>query len=144
MTTAIETRKLTKWYGRSRGIRDVDLVVEAGQIFGFLGRTVPASRPRFDCCWTSSDRRAGPPGSWAWTSIETAGDRPASQLRPGRGVALRRADRPAASDIPRQPPGSVDAAYRDRLIERLELDPTKRIKSLSRGNSRRSGWSRRS
>ena len=38
MTAAIETHKLTKWYGHhSRGILDVDLVVEAGQIFGFLG-----------------------------------------------------------------------------------------------------------
>ena len=37
MTAAIETHKLTKWYGRSRGIIDVDLVVETGQIFGFLG-----------------------------------------------------------------------------------------------------------
>ena len=38
MTAAIETHKLTKWYGhKSRGIIDVDLVVESGQIFGFLG-----------------------------------------------------------------------------------------------------------
>ena len=38
MTAAIETRGLTKWYGgKSRGIIDVDLVVETGQIFGFLG-----------------------------------------------------------------------------------------------------------
>ena len=37
MTAAIETEKLTKYYGHSRGIMDVDLTVEAGQIFGFLG-----------------------------------------------------------------------------------------------------------
>ena len=38
MSAAIETHKLTKWYSQhSRGIIDVDLVVEAGQIFGFLG-----------------------------------------------------------------------------------------------------------
>jgi ABC-2 type transport system ATP-binding protein len=35
--------------------------------------------------------------------------------------------------------GQVDAAYRDSLIERLELDPTKRIKSLSRGNKQKVG-----
>src|SRR5881275_1242140 len=34
---AIETRKLTKYYGKSRGIVDLDLRVEAGEIFGFLG-----------------------------------------------------------------------------------------------------------
>ncbi len=39
MTTqpAIETSGLTKYYGRSRGIVDVNLQVEKGEIFGFLG-----------------------------------------------------------------------------------------------------------
>lgn len=37
MTAAIETERLTKYYGHTRGIMDVDLTVEAGQIFGFLG-----------------------------------------------------------------------------------------------------------
>ncbi len=34
---AIETFGLTKYYGRSRGIVDVNLRVEKGEIFGFLG-----------------------------------------------------------------------------------------------------------
>lgn len=34
---AIETKKLTKSYGKSRGIIDVDLAVEEGEIFGFIG-----------------------------------------------------------------------------------------------------------
>src|ERR1035437_1048131 len=37
MTAAIETEKLTKYYVCSRGVIDVDLSVETGQIFGFLG-----------------------------------------------------------------------------------------------------------
>ncbi len=35
--TAIETKKLTKYYGKSRGIIDVDLSVEMGDFFGFIG-----------------------------------------------------------------------------------------------------------
>ena len=35
--TAIKTQKLTKYYGQSRGIIDVDLSVEAGDFFGFIG-----------------------------------------------------------------------------------------------------------
>ena len=35
--------------------------------------------------------------------------------------------------------GQVDAAYRETLIERLELDPTRTIKSLSRGNKQKVG-----
>ncbi len=34
---AIETRGLTKFYGKTRGIEDVDLAVEPGEIFGFIG-----------------------------------------------------------------------------------------------------------
>jgi ABC-2 type transport system ATP-binding protein len=37
MNLAIETSNLTKTYGKSRGIRDVDLSVEEGEVFGFLG-----------------------------------------------------------------------------------------------------------
>ena len=33
----IETKKLTKYYGKSMGITDVDLIVEEGEIFGFIG-----------------------------------------------------------------------------------------------------------
>ena len=38
MNLAIETEKLTKSYGRkARGIEEVDLAVEEGEVFGFLG-----------------------------------------------------------------------------------------------------------
>jgi ABC-2 type transport system ATP-binding protein len=33
----IETKKLTKYYGKSRGIIDVDMAIEEGEIFGFIG-----------------------------------------------------------------------------------------------------------
>lgn len=37
MTAAIETEGLTKYYGKVRGIVDLDLGVETGEVFGFLG-----------------------------------------------------------------------------------------------------------
>ncbi|MEA4869998.1 MAG: ABC transporter ATP-binding protein [Christensenella sp.] len=37
MGYAIETNKLTKYYGKARGIVDVDLAVNEGEIFGFIG-----------------------------------------------------------------------------------------------------------
>ena len=37
MSAIIETKNLTKYYGKSRGIIDVNLSVEAGEIFGFIG-----------------------------------------------------------------------------------------------------------
>ena len=35
--TAILAQGLTKHYGRNRGIEDVSLAVERGEIFGFIG-----------------------------------------------------------------------------------------------------------
>jgi ABC-2 type transport system ATP-binding protein len=37
MNAVIETRDLTKYYGKARGIIDVNLTVEEGEIFGFIG-----------------------------------------------------------------------------------------------------------
>jgi len=37
MANVIETEKLTKFYGKARGIIDVDLQVAEGEIFGFIG-----------------------------------------------------------------------------------------------------------
>jgi ABC-2 type transport system ATP-binding protein len=37
VTTAIETRELTKDYGAGHGIFDLDLTVEHGEVFGYLG-----------------------------------------------------------------------------------------------------------
>lgn len=37
MTNIISTKNLTKYYGKSRGIENVNLEVEEGEIFGFIG-----------------------------------------------------------------------------------------------------------
>ena len=34
---AIQTDKLTKFYGKARGIRELSLQVEQGEFFGFIG-----------------------------------------------------------------------------------------------------------
>ncbi|MBT9130761.1 MAG: SkfA peptide export ATP-binding protein SkfE [candidate division WS2 bacterium] len=35
--TVIKTEGLTKYYGKARGIEDLSLSVEQGEVFGFLG-----------------------------------------------------------------------------------------------------------
>jgi len=42
----IEVTGLTKEYGDVRANDDVSFSVERGEVFGFLGRTVPANRRR--------------------------------------------------------------------------------------------------
>jgi ABC-2 type transport system ATP-binding protein len=141
MTAAIETHKLTKWYSHhSRGVVDVDLLVEAGQIFGFLGPNGAGKsttiRLLFDLIRPTGgsarvlgmdvhrdrlaiDRRA----SYVPGELSLYGDLTGRQLLTYLGNLQ----------------GSVDTAYREALIERLDLDPTRRIKSLSRGNKQKVG-----
>ena len=41
----IQTEHLTKYYGKSRGIIDMDLSVETGDIFGFILSLIHISEP---------------------------------------------------------------------------------------------------
>ena len=50
----IQTENLTKHYGKSRGIIDIDLGVESKEVFGFLGPNGGANRPQFARCSISS------------------------------------------------------------------------------------------
>jgi ABC-2 type transport system ATP-binding protein len=140
MTAAIETRGLTKRYGKARGIIDVDLVVETGQIFGFLGPNGAGKsttiRLLLDLIRPNSgearvlgldvhrdrlaiDRRV----SYVPGELALYGDLTGSQLLTYLGNLH----------------GGVDVEYRDALSQRLELDPTKKIKSYSRGNKQKVG-----
>jgi ABC-2 type transport system ATP-binding protein len=140
MTAAIHTERLTKYYGKARGIVEVDLDVAAGEIFAFLG----------------------PNGAGKSTTIRLLLDliRPTS----GRAEVLGRdahRDRLEIDQRVSYLPGELalygdltgsqtleylgnlrgrpDRAYRDALVARLELDPSKRIKSMSRGNKQKVG-----
>ena len=76
MTAAIETEKLTKYYGHSRGIMDVDLTVEAGQ------RHVEHETPR-----RHGTRHAALSGRW-WMSprVTTAIPSCSKYLGPNAGA----------------------------------------------------------
>ena len=58
----IETRDLTVYYGKHRGILDVNLTVDKGEVFGFLGPMALVKQQPSVCCWMSSHpRQARPP-----------------------------------------------------------------------------------
>jgi ABC-2 type transport system ATP-binding protein len=141
MTAAIETYKLTKWYGhRSRGIVDVDLVVETGQIFGFLG---PNGAGKSTTIRLLLDLIRPTSGTARVLGLDVHRDRLAIDRRvsyvPGElslyGDLTGRQLLTYLANLQ----GGIDVAYRDTLIERLELDPGKKIKSLSRGNKQKVG-----
>ncbi len=61
MEPVIEIKKLTKNYGEGRGIFDIDLAINKGEMVGFAEQTV-AERPRpFAILWGSYSLQAALP-----------------------------------------------------------------------------------
>lgn len=140
MTAAIETEKLTKYYGRSRGIMDIDLTVDSGQIFGFLG---PNGAGKSTTIRLLLDLIRPSSGHARVLGLDVHRDRLAIDRRvsyvPGELSLYAELTGRQLLTYLGNLHGSIDGVYRDKLIERVELDPTKRIKSLSRGNKQKVG-----
>ncbi|GAA3114258.1 ABC-2 type transport system ATP-binding protein [Kribbella aluminosa] len=135
MTDVINIGELTKTFGKVRALDGLNLIVRPGEVHGFLG----------------------PNGAGKSTTIRillglmraTSGDVELFGADPWRG-APRLHERLAyvAGDVALWPGltggqcldvigttyGGVDHMRRDRLIDRFELDPTKRIRDYSKGN----------
>ncbi|MEO3926813.1 ABC transporter ATP-binding protein [Micromonosporaceae bacterium B7E4] len=139
MTSIIETQSLTKFYGSRRGLEDLDLQVQSGEVFGYLG----------------------PNGAGKTTTIRllldfirpTRGTATVLGAAPRHGVDIRRRigylpgelsfeGRERAGDLLRffaDARGGVSARRIGELAERLELDLSRRIRGLSKGNKQKVG-----
>jgi ABC-2 type transport system ATP-binding protein len=140
MTTVIETERLTKSYGAYRGIIDLDLTVAEGEIFGFLG---PNGAGKTTTMRVLLDLIRPTSGRAAVFGIETTKDPVAIHRRlgylPGEFDLYDRltgADTIAYFAALR---GGVDAGYVASLVERLDLDPSRRFREYSKGNKQKVG-----
>ncbi len=140
MAHHIETESLTKFYGRQRGIEDLTLSVGPGEVFGFLG----------------------PNGAGKTTTIRLLMDliRPTSGTIRVLGHDLRRDSVAARGHIGYLPgdlalyrdmsgrellaffaglrPGT-DLRYAEQLARRLDLDLSRHVHDLSKGNRQKLG-----
>jgi ABC-2 type transport system ATP-binding protein len=62
VTWAIETVGLTKRYGRTLALDGLDLRVEQGEVYGYLGPNGAARRRRSGSCSDSTEPLPAPPG----------------------------------------------------------------------------------
>jgi ABC-2 type transport system ATP-binding protein len=135
---AIRTESLTKRFGAVRALHQLDVWVEAGEVFGYLG----------------------PNGAGKTTTIRLLLDfiRPTSgrcQVLGGSGAdpAVRRRIGYLPADLPVDPRytsrdllefygrlrGRTEPAWVDELLARFDLDPTRPVGELSTGNRRKLG-----
>ena len=140
MTTVIQTERLTKTYGIHRGIVEVDLVVDEGEIFGFLG---PNGAGKTTTMRVLLDLIRPTSGRAEVFGIETRSDPVAIHRRlgylPGEFDLYDRLTGEETIAYFANLRGGVDAGYVASLVERLDLDPSRRFREYSKGNKQKVG-----
>ena len=140
MPPVITLEKLTKTYGKSRGIIDVDLEVQQGEVFGFLG---PNGAGKTTTIRTMLDLIRPTSGRASVFGIESTADPVAIHRRigyiPGEFALYDRLTGKQTLEYFANLRGGVDPAYQASLIERFDLDTGKRFKTYSKGNKQKVG-----
>lgn len=140
MSAVIQTERLTKSYGANRGIIDVDLEVDAGEVFGFLG---PNGAGKTTTIRTILDLIRPTSGRALVFGIGSSVDPVAIHRRvgyiPGEFTLYDRLTGGQTLTYFANLRGGVDQGYQRMLIERLEVDPSRRFKEYSKGNKQKIG-----
>ncbi len=140
MPSIIVLEQLTKTYGTQRGITAIDLSVEAGEAFGFLG---PNGAGKTTTIRTMLDLIRPTSGRAVVFGVESTVDPVAIHRRvgyiPGEFALYDRLTGGQTLQYFANLRGGVDPAYQAGLIERLEIDPGRRYKELSKGNKQKIG-----
>ena len=140
MTSVIRTEQLTKRYGSHRGIIDVDLEVQQGEVFGFLG---PNGAGKTTTIRVLLDLIRPTSGKAYVFDIESSADPGAIHKRigylPGEFTLYDRLTGAQTLEYFGNLRGGVDPAYRAQLVERFELDTSRRYREYSKGNKQKVG-----
>ena len=140
MTAVIQTEKLTKAYGAHRGILEVDLTVEQGEVFGFLG---PNGAGKTTTIRTVLDLIRPTGGRALVFGVESTVDPVAIHRRvgylPGEFSLYDRLTGAQTIEYFANLRGGVDPTYQASLVKRLDLDPSRRYREYSKGNKQKVG-----
>ena len=140
MTAVISLEKLTKSYGPHRGIIDIDLDVAQGETFGFLG---PNGAGKTTTIRTMLDLIRPSSGQARVFGIVSSADPVAIHRRvgyvPGEFALYDRLTGRQTLEYFANLRGGVDADYQASLIERFDLDASRRFKEYSKGNKQKVG-----
>jgi ABC-2 type transport system ATP-binding protein len=136
----IETQRLTKSYGTHRGIVDVDLEVEQGEVYGFLG---PNGAGKTTTIRLLLDLIRPTSGHARVFGLDTTTHAVAIHQRvgylPGEFALFDRLTGGQTIEYFANLRGGVDPAYQADLVARFELDPSRRFKEYSKGNKQKVG-----
>ncbi|MGE5494392.1 MAG: ABC transporter ATP-binding protein [Burkholderiales bacterium] len=134
----IETKGLTKYYGRNRGIVDVDLSVNEGEIFGFIGPNGAGKSTMIKTLLGMIFPTRGSAEIFGLDCVRRShvikrqiGYVP-SEVRLYDDITVRRMLRFSGSFYP-----DASEEYTRALMDAFELEPDKKIGELSSGNKKK-------
>ena len=136
MTTgAIRTEGLTKRFGPVCALDDLDLEVAAGEVMGYLGPNGAGKTTTIRLVLSLLRPTSGRCEIFG-LDAQRQGVEAHRRLAyvPGEASLWPRLTGAETLHLLGQVHGTVDAAYRDRLVERFALDPTMRVRAYSKGN----------
>lgn len=136
----IQTEHLTKYYGKSRGIIDVDLAVQEGEVFGFLG---PNGAGKSTTIRTLLDFIRPSSGRATIFGLDSHADMLAIHKRlgylPGDLALYPKLTGEQNLRYLASLRGGVDWNFVRQVAERLDADLSKQVKSYSSGNRQKIG-----
>jgi polyether ionophore transport system ATP-binding protein len=132
---AIRTSGLTKRYGETVALDGLDLAVEAGEVYGYLGPNGAGKTTTIRLLLgllRPSAGRAELFGVDAWADPVAAHRRIAYvSAEPNLWPSLTGTE---TLEFLARVRGGADAAYREVLVERFQLEANKKVRALSHGN----------
>lgn len=135
MTTAISVSGLVKTFGRSRALDRLDLSVDVGEVHGFLGPNGAGKSTTIRVLLGLLRADAGQVsllGGHPWRDAVALHRRLA--YVPGDVNLWPNLTGGEAIDLFGALRGGLDRRRRDDLLERFQLDPTKKARTYSKGN----------
>jgi ABC-2 type transport system ATP-binding protein len=135
MASAVHTEDLTKRYGETLALDALDLDVTPGEVYGYLGPNGAGKTTTIRLLLglhRPTDGRAELFGIDAWRDPVAAHRRVAYVAgEPYLWPSLTGAE---TFELLARVRGGTDVAYRDALVERFQLDASKKVRALSKGN----------
>jgi ABC-2 type transport system ATP-binding protein len=134
-TPVIETRGLTKRFGSFVAVDAIDLDILPGEVFGFLGPNGAGKTTTLRLLLGLLRPSAGSArlfGHDAWSDPVASHGRLA--YVPGEALLWPSLTGRETLELLAHLHGGCDAAYRDELIERFDLDPDRKVRAYSTGN----------
>src|SRR4029453_1683785 len=135
METAIRTEHLSKTFGPTEALVDLDLEVPAGEVIGYPG---PNGAGKTTTIRLLLGLIRATRGCAEIFGIDGQADPVPAHRRiayvPGEANLWPSLTGAETLHLLGRVQGTVDVAYRDLLVERFELDPSRKVRAYSKGN----------